>query len=92
MPLAAEKAPWGASMSSYLLHLTHMDVGNAEDCMEQSPPCSRDGNPWIPDQVGNETLLLYLSFFVSLRLKVNCETREAPLGDCGEGFLSPLGI
>ncbi|NOR72413.1 MAG: aminoacetone oxidase family FAD-binding enzyme, partial [Mariprofundaceae bacterium] len=24
-----------------LLHLTHMDAGNAEDCMEQSPPCSR---------------------------------------------------
>ncbi len=29
------------SMGSYLLHLTHMDVENAEDCMEPSPPCSR---------------------------------------------------
>jgi hypothetical protein len=30
-----------AYMDSWLLHLTRMDVGNTEDCMEQSPPCSR---------------------------------------------------
>jgi hypothetical protein len=40
------------SMDSYLQHLTHMDVGNAKDCMEQSPPCSRRQ----PDKRGRGTL------------------------------------